>query len=79
MNTTAAAHIALPTFTVVSKETEPNEALSCLSRIASGERVIDVYRNRALTWEKHATPEKVEETVSDPTFQGYTRLIVAIS
>ena len=78
MNTTAAAHIALPTFTVVSKETEPNKALSCLSRIASGERMIDVYRDRALTWEKYATPEKVEEAVSDPTFQGYTRLIVAI-
>ena len=79
MNTTAAAHIALPTFTVVSKETEPNEALSCLSRIASGERVIDVYRDRTLSWENNATLEKVEETVSDPTFQGYTRLIEAIS
>lgn len=79
MNTTAAAHIALPTFTVVSKETEPNEALSCLSRIASGERMIDVYRDRTLSWEKNATLEKVEETVSGPTFQGYTRLIVAIS
>lgn len=79
MNTTAAAHIALPTFTVVSKETEPNEALSCLSRIASGERVIDVYRDWTLSWEKNVTLEKVEKTVSDPTFQGYTRLIVAIS
>ena len=79
MNNTAAAHIAHPTFTVVSKETEPNQALSCLSRIASGERVIDLYRNRTLSWEKNATLEKVEETVSDPTFQGYTRLIVAIS
>lgn len=79
MNTTAAAHIALPTFTVVSKETGPNKALSCLSRIASGERMIDVYRDRTLFWEKNATLEKVEETVSDPTFQGYTRLIEAIS
>jgi len=79
MNNTAAAHIAHPTFTVVSKETEPNETLNCLSRIASGERVIDVYRSRTLSWEKYATPEKVEEAVSDPTFQGYTRLIVAIS
>ena len=79
MQNTAAAHIAHPTFSVVSKEAESSEALSCLSRIASGERVIDVYRNRSLSWEKQATPEKVEEAVSDPTFQGYTRLIVAIS
>jgi hypothetical protein len=41
--------------------------------------VIDLYRNRTLSWEKNATPKKVDKAVSDPTFQGYTRLIVAIS
>ena len=50
-----------------------------LAAIASGTRVTDVYRGQSRSWHTLATPEKVEETLSNPLFEGYVRLLEALA
>ena len=78
-NLAVAAQTAHTTTPVVLKKAPLAEAENNLTRIAAGERVIDVYRGQERSWWHHATPETVVAAVSDNTLQGYARLLAAIS
>ena len=74
------AHTPVPSAVKDTPYSTPMSAVEAnLAAIASGARVIDVYRGQRRSWRPLATPEKVEETLSDPLFEGYVRLLEALA